>query len=202
MKNYQKACGFLKKTQSCQSFVNHKTLQSTLSCSFVTALCRGVMIRFFIKSFCFLTLFLVIISFLGTSGKNNGSQPDQYMNTVEALLAVKDTVNDLGNFCERNSDTCETGKTFFGSLGERARDGARIAYEYLDRTFGSDKGEKKLPPENINTGSITPEKGHDEHEKHDIKPAMPKMDGATTPLNKQATGGKDEAHSSHNKPLE
>lgn len=85
------------------------------------------------------------------------------MNTVEALLAVKDTVNDLGNFCERNSDTCKTGKTFFGSLGERARDGARIAYEYLDRTFGSDKGENKLPPENINTGSITPENDHEDH---------------------------------------
>lgn len=130
------------------------------------------MIRFFIKSFCFLTLFLVVISFFGSSGKNNGAQPDQYMNTVEALLAVKNTVNDLGNFCERNSDTCETGKTFFGSLGERARDGARLAYEYLDRTFGSDKSENKIPPENINTGSITSENDREVKAKVDNK-SMP-----------------------------
>ena len=185
----------MKKTDFRQSFVNHKTLHLALSSSFVTALCRGVMIRFFIKSFCFLTLFLVIISFLGTSGKNNGSQPDQYMNTVEALLAVKDTVNDLGNFCERNSDTCETGKTFLGSLGERARDGARIAYEYLDRTFGSDKVENKvenkLPPENINTGSITPDNTHEEHGKSDKKNATLKSDSAMKQVQKPVTPSKE-----------
>lgn len=185
----------MKKTDFRQSFVNHKTLHLPLSSSFVTALCRGVMIRFFIKSFCFLTLFLVIISFLGTSGKNNGSQPDQYMNTVEALLAVKDTVNDLGNFCERNSDTCETGKTFLGSLGERARDGARIAYEYLDRTFGSDKVENKvenkLPPENINTGSITPDNTHEEHGKSDKKNATLKSDSVMKQVQKPVTPSKE-----------
>ena len=151
------------------------------------------MIRFFIKSFCFLTLFLVVISFLGTSGKNNGSQPDQYMNTVEALLAVKDTVNDLGNFCERNSDTCKTGKTFFGSLGERARDGARIAYEYLDRTFGSDKGENKLPPENINTGSITPENDHEDHLNKVDNKKVDNKNGSTKSLTSSNTGHKQPA---------
>ncbi|CAM1640907.1 DUF5330 domain-containing protein [Bartonella apihabitans] len=151
------------------------------------------MIRFLIKSFCFLTLFLVVISFFGTSGKNNGSQPDQYMNTVEALLAVKDTVNDLGNFCERNSDTCETGKTFFGSLGERARDGARIAYEYLDRTFGSDKGENKLPPENINTGSITPENDHEDHYNKVDNKKVDNKNGSTKSLTSSNTGHKQPA---------
>ncbi|WP_297322313.1 DUF5330 domain-containing protein [uncultured Bartonella sp.] len=82
------------------------------------------------------------------------------MNTVEAFLAVKDTVNDLGNFCERNSETCKTGRTFFGSLGERARDGARLAYEYLDRTFSSDNANtNKMAPEKISTGSITADNG-------------------------------------------
>lgn len=152
------------------------------------------MIRFFIKSFCFLTLFLVVISFFGSSGKNNGSQPDQYMNTVEALLAVKNTVNDLGNFCERNSDTCETGKTFFGSLGERARDGARLAYEYLDRTFGSDKSDNKIPPENISTGSITPENDHEEHRKVDNKAISAKSSSPVTPANKPSPLSSETKH--------
>ena len=142
------------------------------------------MIRFFIKSFCFLTLFLVVVSFFGTSQKNNGSQPDQYMNTVEALLAVKDTVNDLGNFCERNSETCKTGKTFFGSLGERARDGARLAYEYLDRTFGSDDAANKLAPEKINTGSINPEGSLGESKKSENKANLAKQ--ATSPHETQS----------------
>ena len=115
------------------------------------------------------------------------------MNTVEALLAVKDTVNDLGNFCERNSDTCETGKTFFGSLGERARDGARIAYEYLDRTFGSDKGENKLPPENINTGSITPENDHEDHLNKVDNKKVDNKNGSIKSLTSSNTGHKQPA---------
>lgn len=142
------------------------------------------MIRFFIKSFFFLTLFLVVVSFFGTSQKNNGSAPDQYMNTVEAFLAVKDTFNDLGNFCERNSETCKTGRTFFGSLGERARDGARLAYEYLDRTFGSDKTKPEFAPEKISTGSITSENNHAESKKteNNFVNTKPKITSEIAPL--------------------
>ena len=121
------------------------------------------------------------------------------MNTVEALLAVKDTVNDLGNFCERNSDTCKTGKTFFGSLGERARDGARIAYEYLDRTFGSDKGENKLPPENINTGSITPENDHEDHYNKVDNKQVDYKNGSFKSLTPSATGHKQPVESDEKK---
>lgn len=109
------------------------------------------------------------------------------MNTVEALLAVKNTVNDLGNFCERNSDTCETGKTFFGSLGERARDGARLAYEYLDRTFGSDKSENKIPPENINTGSITSDNDRDVKKRGEDKSTPAKSAAPANTANRPST---------------
>ena len=109
------------------------------------------------------------------------------MNTVEALLAVKNTVNDLGNFCERNSDTCETGKTFFGSLGERARDGARLAYEYLDRTFGSDRSENKIPPENINTGSITSDNDRDVKKRGEDKSTPAKSTSPANTANKPST---------------
>lgn len=112
------------------------------------------MIRFFIKSLFFLTLLLVGISFFGPSRQDGSSASDQATSTVDALLAVKDTVSDLGGFCDRNAETCETGKSFLGSLGERARDGAKIAYEYLDKTFGTQKNEPQDKPENINTGSI------------------------------------------------
>lgn len=95
------------------------------------------MIRFFIKSVIFLTLILVAISFFGpTSKKNTTDGQATETSTLDALMAVKDTVSDMGGFCERNSETCETGKSFLGSLGERARDGAKIAYEYLDAQFG------------------------------------------------------------------
>jgi len=53
------------------------------------------------------------------------------------LLAVKSTLHDFGSFCERNPDTCTTGRAFVASLGTKARDGAKMLYEFLDQQFSS-----------------------------------------------------------------
>ncbi|GAA5103519.1 hypothetical protein GCM10023261_00770 [Bartonella jaculi] len=47
------------------------------------------------------------------------------------MTAFKETLNDLGTFCERNTESCKVGKSFLSSLSERARYGARVTYEYL-----------------------------------------------------------------------
>jgi len=57
--------------------------------------------------------------------------------TMDALMVVKGTINDLGGFCERNEATCTAGQKFFSSLGTRARDGAGILYQFLDKQFGN-----------------------------------------------------------------
>ncbi|WP_407965208.1 DUF5330 domain-containing protein [Bartonella sp. C271] len=53
------------------------------------------------------------------------------------IIALKETINDLGMFCERNIEACKIGKSFLGSMGERARNGSKIIYEYLDHTFSN-----------------------------------------------------------------
>ncbi|KEG23749.1 DUF5330 domain-containing protein [Bartonella bacilliformis] len=96
------------------------------------------MIRFFIKSVFFLLFIFVIISFFVKKPNNDNSSSPIATNitTSDAATALKEAINDLRKFCERNIQTCETGKSFLGSIGERARNGAKTAYEYLDRTFG------------------------------------------------------------------
>jgi len=96
-------------------------------------------IRFLFKSILFLTLIFVAITFLAPHHDHNSqnTKAGSYYNTFDALLAVHNTVTDLGNFCERTPRTCKTGKSFIGLLGVKARDGARIAYEFLDSQFSN-----------------------------------------------------------------
>ncbi|WP_336287930.1 MULTISPECIES: DUF5330 domain-containing protein [unclassified Bartonella] len=96
------------------------------------------MIRFLIKLSFFLFFVFVIISFFVEKPSNDhfSTQKEKDATTSDIIIAFKETLNDLGTFCERNIETCKVGKSFFTSLGERARYGADIAYEYLGRLGG------------------------------------------------------------------
>ncbi len=93
------------------------------------------MIRFLIKSLLFLFFVFVIISFFVAKPSNHHSstKTNSEATTSDVIIAFKEALNDLGAFCDRNIEACKVGKSFLSSLGERARYGARAAYEYLGR---------------------------------------------------------------------
>ncbi|WP_317992970.1 DUF5330 domain-containing protein [Bartonella gliris] len=101
------------------------------------------MIRFLIKLSFFLFFVFVVISFFSAkpSGNNFSIQRDSETTTSDVMTAFKETLNDLGKFCERNIEACKVGKSFLSSLSERARYGAKAAYEYL----GSILADKNMP---------------------------------------------------------
>lgn len=94
------------------------------------------MIRFLFKSAFVLFLLLLAVAFFVPTPENPHSGEEGY-SSLDALLAVKSTLHDFGGFCERNPDTCTTGRAFVSSLGSKARDGAKMLYEFLDRQFSS-----------------------------------------------------------------
>jgi len=94
------------------------------------------LIRFIIKSAFWLFILLVGIT-LFVPMPEDGAEQGQSYSTMDALSAFKGALVDLGGFCERNEETCETGKAFFSSLGVRARDGAGMLYQFLDQKFTS-----------------------------------------------------------------
>jgi len=96
------------------------------------------LIRFVIKSAFWLFILLVGIT-LFVPPPDGEERPDQAYSTMDTLSAVRGVIADLGGFCQRNEETCETGKSFFASLGLRARDGAAMLYQFLDRQFASDE---------------------------------------------------------------
>lgn len=67
---------------------------------------------------------------------NTGKDGEQSVGAVQAFLAAREAVADLSGICERKPDVCETGKSAMHTVGLRAKEAARIAYELLDDTMG------------------------------------------------------------------
>lgn len=55
---------------------------------------------------------------------------------IQAFLAAREAVGDVTGICERKPEICETGKSALQTVGVRAREAARIAFEMLDDNFG------------------------------------------------------------------
>lgn len=83
---------------------------------------------FLLRTAFWLTLVLVLIP-LG-SGKDEGETTK--VDPIAAYTAASAAVSDISGFCSRNPQACETGGDAIAMIGARARDGARIVYEFLD----------------------------------------------------------------------
>lgn len=71
------------------------------------------------------------------------------VSTGETLSAAQAMVADLAGFCDRNPQTCGTGRELFSQFGAKAKNGARYVYEYLDR-----EDSKATQSDEIQTGSL------------------------------------------------
>ncbi len=81
---------------------------------------------------------------------------------VQAFFAARAAVDDVAGICQRKPDVCETGKAAMQTIGARARESMRIAYEMLDedapRGAGDEVGKmiaaEEQTPAVETTGSI------------------------------------------------
>lgn len=88
---------------------------------------------FIIRSIFWLSLVLLFIPFGGIGGTGE----EDTVGPVEALAAARGAIEDLSGMCERQPDVCDAGKAALHTIGVRAREGARIAYEALDSRYGA-----------------------------------------------------------------
>lgn len=103
---------------------------------------------FLLRTAFWLTLVLVLIP-LGSEQENTTVEN---VDPVSAFLAAQATVSDIGGFCGRNPQACETGGNALTAIGSRARDGARIVYEFLDTQIAD--GSDGAPLVTGSTGSV------------------------------------------------
>lgn len=106
---------------------------------------------FLIKSAFWLSLVLLVIPFGGAS--ENGAPS---VGAVETFLAARAVVDDMSGLCERRPQACEVGRSAFQTIGLRAREGARMAYDMLDEHFGEAPAPAELAAagEPLHTGSV------------------------------------------------
>ncbi|MGE5264113.1 MAG: DUF5330 domain-containing protein [Acidobacteriota bacterium] len=77
---------------------------------------------------------------------NGGSQPvpKSQVNASEAFSVAKGAMADIQHFCERQREACVVGSQATVTLGQRARVGAKMLYEFLSEKFVSPQ--PKLDP--------------------------------------------------------
>lgn len=92
---------------------------------------------FLIKGSFWFSLVLITLPFLDAESRDklDGAPP---LEVGESVAAAVEAFEDIKQICVRNPDICETGSQTFAALGVRAKEGARIAYEFLDAKFADD----------------------------------------------------------------
>ena len=88
--------------------------------------------RFLLRMAFWLTVILALLP-------SGGSQPMPKLtvSAIDAMLAAKATVTDMGSFCERQPDACTVGSQAAVAIGHRAQAGAKMLYEYFNEHVGS-----------------------------------------------------------------
>ncbi|OCP00849.1 MULTISPECIES: DUF5330 domain-containing protein [unclassified Ensifer] len=108
---------------------------------------------FLIKATFWFSLVLVLLPFLDPSS----SQKLEHAPKVElgdTFTAANEAFQYISAICIQKPDICEKGAETFVALGHRAREGARIAYEFLDTQFAETDAVK--PDAKVVTGTVTP----------------------------------------------
>jgi hypothetical protein len=97
---------------------------------------------FLIKSSIFFSLVLVALSYFGGSNDST-SQPSQ-MNVAGAVSAASEAYRYVSAICIEKPDVCVKGAETFHALGERAREGAKVAYQLIDAQLAGNEPATKI----------------------------------------------------------
>jgi len=89
---------------------------------------------FLIKGSFWFSLVLITLPFLDTNSREalDAAPP---LEVGQSMAAAVEAFEDIKQICVRKPDICETGSETFAALGVRAKEGARIAYRFLDSNF-------------------------------------------------------------------
>jgi hypothetical protein len=91
---------------------------------------------FLIRMAFWFSLVLLVLP-LGTDGTTG-------VNPIQAFFAAKEAVEDMSGICERKPEVCNVGRAAMETIGARAKESARMAYEMLE-----DKGAAPVPPDDV-----------------------------------------------------
>lgn len=89
---------------------------------------------FLIKGSFWFSLVLIALPFLDTTSRDALEQAPP-LEVGQSMAAAMEALDDFRQICVRKPEICQTGSETFAALGIRAKEGARIAYQFLDTKF-------------------------------------------------------------------
>ena len=104
---------------------------------------------FLVKGAFWFSVVLLSLPLLDGGESETGPAGDFEMGETISALGV--AIDDIRDICLRHPDVCVTGTETLTALGHRARDGARIAHQYLDAALG----ETEAGSDPLATGTVS-----------------------------------------------
>lgn len=110
---------------------------------------------FLIKGAFWFSMGLVALSFFNAHTRPvNENQPD--IKVTDAFSAATEAYQYVSAICSEKPDVCLKGAETFTALGHRAREGAQVAYEFLDKQFAADGSNTLATAEPLKTAPAQP----------------------------------------------
>jgi len=90
---------------------------------------------FLIKGTFWFAAVLVVLSYFGNRPATD-TESASALQVGDAVAAATEAYQYVSAICAEKPDVCEKGAETFSALGVRAKEGARVAFELLDKQFG------------------------------------------------------------------
>jgi hypothetical protein len=126
------------------------------------------MIWFLIRGAFWFSLVLVMLPIFDNDASSRLKAEDG-VELTDALGAAAGAISYIGSLCSEKPEVCVKGAETFSTLGSRAREGARVAYTYLDTQFADEAENSKA--DSVLTGAIAAK-----DDVHHIPIPMPRPD--------------------------
>lgn len=94
---------------------------------------------FLIKGSVWFAAVLVVLSYF-SSRPASETEGMNALQVSDAFQAATEAYQYVSALCSEKPDVCEKGAETFSALGSRATEGARVAFELLDKQFGAQSG--------------------------------------------------------------
>jgi hypothetical protein len=89
---------------------------------------------FLIKGSFWFALGLVVLSYFSSQPADETGEGSA-LQVTDAFRAASEAYQYVSAICSEKPEVCEKGAETFSALGQRAREGARVAFELLDEQF-------------------------------------------------------------------
>jgi hypothetical protein len=89
----------------------------------------------------------IVVMFIPADPESNSPAPR--VSLIEGMIAARAVVTDLSSFCERNPNVCVTGGAALQVFADKAQNGAKMLYRYLDDGLAPAEGQGTLTGEDL-----------------------------------------------------